>query len=127
LGDVVDLPIQNSMTANMHQIRCVTQNALNYLGAKTMTGKYQGESGIKMFTGISRMNTYWAKKGQESISMENEIVENVVYYLNAKFGGKGATKIFKGKSDGIGKVYTLMNGYKKAVSTGAEPRFVADH
>lgn len=115
------------MTANMHQIRCVTENALNYLGAKTLTGRYQGESGINLFTGISRMNTYWCKNGNETISMENEIVENVVYYLKAKFGAKGVTKIFKGKDDGVGKVYKLMNGYKKPVSTGAEPRFVADH
>lgn len=92
-----------------------------------MTGRYKLETGMPVFTGLARLINYWSKEGNESFSQENLIQETVNYYLKGKFGKGGQTKIYKGKSDGIGKVYSFQNKFEKADSTGAEPRFVIEH
>lgn len=127
LGDVADLPVQRSMIGNMHQIRCVRQNALNYLSAKTLTGTYKLESSIPLVTGVATLSSYWSKEGAESLSAENLVKDTLNYYLKCKFGSAGATKIYKGKSDGVGKIYSTMNKFQSGKPTGADPRFVMDH
>ena len=127
VGDVVDLPIQRSLTASQHQIRCVTQNALSYLKAESMTGHYKMESGLPLYTGIAKMNTFWSKEGKDSIGLENIVKDTLMYYAKCKYGAKGQTKMYTGKSSGVSKLYTLQNKFDKPVSTGAEPRFVIEH
>ena len=127
LGDVADLPIQASLNANQHQIRCMTHNAMNYLEAKTLTGKYKLQTELPLYTGIATMNKYSSVNGQESISGGNLIQDSITYYLNGKFGIKGHAKMYNGKNSGIGKLYELQNKFEKGESTGAEPRFVIEH
>ena len=127
LGDVLDLPIQPSISASQHQIRCITHNALNYLAAKTLTGKYQMQSNILLTTGMATMKSYKSSKGIESLPSDNLIRDTATYYLKGKFGLKGQAKMYNGKNMGIGKLYELQNKFDKGESTGAEPRFVAEH
>ena len=127
LGDVVDLPIQASLTANQHQIRCITQNALNYLEAKTMTGKYKMQTGLPIYTGMATMNKYFSENGVESLPADNLVKDTLTYYMFGKFGLKGQSKMYIGKNSGISKVYELRNKFEKGESTGAEPRFVMEH
>ena len=127
LGDVVDLPIQNSTLANMHQIRCITENAINYLEAKTMTGKYKLQSDLHIQTGIAKLNTFSSESGVEKMGSDNDCVQTFNYYLKCKFGSGGISKLYNGKANGIGKLYAMQNKFEKAESTGAEPKFVIEH
>ena len=127
LGDVVDLPIQNSNMANMHQIRCITENAINYLEAKTLTGKYKLQSELNLYTGIAKLNSFSSESGNDKIGNENDVLQTLTYYLKCKFGSGGMLKMYNGKSNGIGKLYGMQNKFEKAESTGSEPKFVMEH
>lgn len=126
LGDVVDLPVQRSIIASHHQARCVGFNAVNYLKAQSLTGKYKLETSLPLYTGISKMNSYWSKEGKESIGMENFLKDSVTY-LSGKNGAKGASKLYEGKKSGVGAVYELMNKFEKPEATGAQPKFASEN
>lgn len=122
LGDVVDLPMQRSLVANHHQIRVVVHNALNYLKAQTMTGTYNLETELPLYTGIAKFNTYKSVGGKETLGAENPLKDGLMYFVKCNIGGKGQTKLYKGKKSAVSKAYELQNRFAKSEMTGAEPK-----
>ena len=111
----------------MHQIRCVTQNALNYLEAKTLTGRYKMQSKLNVQTGIAKLKSYSSEGGVESLSGDNLVMETINYYMKGKFGNEKNLKLHTGKNSGIGMLYGFQNKFDKGESTGSEPKFVREH
>ena len=127
LGDVADLPIQNSAFGNFHQTRVMVHNALDILKSNSIEGKYNLQTKLPLYTGVAKMNFYSSEAGVENIGGQNLIMDILRYYQFGKFGAKKNFNTYMGKNTGVSKVYNLMNGLKKGQPNGKDPLFVADH
>ena len=126
LGDVADLPIQNSTHANMHQIRVITHNAMSHLQGLSMTGKYKLQSKLPIVTGIASANVYSTDNGVEEIGSENPVADWLRYHRSVS-SIKKSIEMYSGKNLGISKIWLKMNSFEKPTPTGAEVLFAMDH
>jgi hypothetical protein len=123
---VLDLPVLNSFFGQEEQVRVVVQNALQMLASETLTGKYELNCKLPLYTGLAKLNWYESKNGNESVTSESPLMDHLRFH-SFSGGVKGTIKKYKGEYGMVDKLTKKFKKFPKGQPTGKPALFVADH
>ena len=116
----------NSYFGQEKQVKVVTHNALQYLASENLTGKYNLYSKLPLYTGLAKLNWYSSKNGNESLTSENKLMDQIRFSSFAS-GSKGVIKSYKGEGGLKKKVLGKFEKFPKGQPTGKPALYVAEH
>ena len=101
LGDAVDLPMQRSFFAGIHQGHVIRHNALEIIEGRRPTANYDLHTRLPIFTGRESASFYESKLGSEP-KFTNPMFEGFAYSKLTGGYAKKQIKTWKGKNAGPG-------------------------
>lgn len=101
VGDGIDLPIQTSFYAAVHQCRVAVHNSLERIHGRSASAEYNLDTKLPVFTGKENASFYKCKAGSEP-TLSNPVFESLVFRALTMSWAKSAKKVYTGKSAGPG-------------------------